>query len=139
MYRKAISLLAEDLNEAVQVAALRGIGFEEGSANRIAALAPSALARALIEQIGKVNWSPTFSIGERNFRYDKQPEYSDLLMLARTHFKMGFFDRNKFERLVTSTAEINTISKALDRGMTMDGSVIATHHLYEPFAAHFLD
>jgi hypothetical protein len=112
--------------EDEQVAQLTKIGFAEDAAHRIVALAPSALSRAVIEEMGDLKWSPTVSIGDRDFRLDRQPEYEALLLLARLHRKHGFFDQESFKTVVQSSAEINAISKALNAREELNGGTIAT-------------
>jgi hypothetical protein len=76
--------------------------------------------------MGDLKWSPKVSVGDREFLLDRHPEYQALLLLARFHRQHGFFDQESFKAVAQSSAEIDMISKALNAGAELNGSVIAT-------------
>ena len=58
---RALTIIAAHLPDSVedQVRALRTMGLEEGEAQRLAAFAPSALARPLLERLGVTEFATT--------------------------------------------------------------------------------
>jgi hypothetical protein len=127
LYRQAVTIIASNLNdEDKQIDELRKIGFDADEARRITSLAPSALSRPIIEELGDVDWCPRIAVGDREFLLERQPEYQALLLLARFHRQHGFFDHDSFKTVAGSSAEIDAVSKALNSGKDLDGSTIAT-------------
>lgn len=139
LYCQAVSIIAQNMNQPEkQVEKLRKIGFGHDEAHRISALAPAALSRAVIEELVDLNWGATVSVGDREFRLDRQPEYEALLLLARFHRRHGFFDHESFKTVAQSSSEIDAISNALNAGRDLSGSAIATALVDPRMANHLL-
>ena len=141
----AIQVLADNPEDfAGQIRALEALGFETGEANRIAALAPQALSRPVIEKLGTIHWPTTIQAvdeaGETiQFELARQPEFDTLLGLARHHLSHGFFDHASFQKVVISSAETNCVNRALNEGEKVDGAVFHPSTLnFAPFAKHLL-
>lgn len=129
----ALAIIAAHLPDGVedQVHALRTIGLNEGEAQRLVAFAPSALARPILERLGVTAFAATALIARQDgswmeIKLADQPEYLEMLSLARDHVLTGVLPRDVFETIVLSSAELASVNEALNNGSGVTGGTVAT-------------
>ncbi|NKJ44252.1 MULTISPECIES: hypothetical protein [unclassified Novosphingobium] len=126
-----------------KVEGLRRQGFSEGEALRLVALLPLAFSRAVLEKLGVRHFVHQINV----IRSDgsiliadlkRQPEYIGGLKLARRHCAHGRMDHEIFKLIVSSSADIDAVSKALNAGADIKGATIASSLLGTDIASHLL-
>jgi hypothetical protein len=128
----AASILAAhwDEDEPEQLAALIAHGFSLGQANRLIAFLPMAFSRPIAEQLGarivaEVS-APTADGGWVKARLMNQPEYAGALALARRHRREGRMDHEIYKLIAGSAGDMDALSNALNKGLEIKGSVLAS-------------
>jgi len=143
--RTALNIIAANLAfpEENMILALVEQGYTHGEANRLAAFVQRAFARPVLERLGVANFSNVVSVptegGEFFTAYlDRQPEYVTALTMARKQMLSPTIDAQIFKAIVGSSAEIATVSRALDAGADVSGGAISSALIGTSYAEHIL-
>jgi len=140
---EAAEILAADLSEDEQVAALRHRGFGEGEAHRLVALLPMAFCRPILEDLGVRHFVMRLAatgMDGTSVKADlmRQPEYVAGLRLARKHYKAGTLNPLVYERIVMRSADFDAASNALNSGANLSGATIGSALNRTEIARHLL-
>ena len=138
----AIEALARSSSGEEQLRALLDLGFDEAEANRTVAFFPVALSRSIIERLGVIQFSNKASVpleagGWLDVSLMDQPEYVAALSAARDHVANGSLPHEAFKTVALTSADVAAVSKALDKGIDIEGSAIATA-FHDPSLAKYV-
>ena len=132
-----------DFDEYERSLALAADGFDEGEAWRLIALLPIAFSRPILEDLGVRRFVDEVTAHQADgtvitAKLTRQPEYVVGLRLARRHRRAGKLDLEVYKRVAGSSADIDAVSNALNRGMDVTGAAVASSLLGDEIARHLI-
>jgi hypothetical protein len=111
--------------------ALKSAGFSARDAALLIALVPSAFARPALEKLGVAHFVESVSARDVHGEWVQVPLrkvrlYQLALTIARRHYESGAVDTEHYKGLALRSAELNAASNALNAGVKVEGSTVAT-------------
>jgi hypothetical protein len=128
---RAIQVFGECSEETRLVEALVAAGFGRRESRQLKAFLPLAFGRAVIEAKWQIDFGKTVSAQTRTGAWVEiplrdLPLYQAALSLARESYKTGLVPRELFSAVATHSADLNTVSDALDAGLEIDHAMAHT-------------